>query len=74
MLVFIFQISPSSADDVQSALKFYNMEPSTGTQVYDTPDDNGNHAVWQAIPNITSEYLVSGEALYVDDIPSTTSE
>jgi hypothetical protein len=42
--------------------------------LHDTPDDNGNHAVWQPIPNITSEYLVSGEALYVDDIPSMTSE
>jgi hypothetical protein len=50
------------------------MEPSTGTQVYDTPDDNGNPAVWQPILNITSEYLVSGEALYVDDIPSMRSE
>ncbi|XP_060065945.1 xanthine dehydrogenase/oxidase-like [Ylistrum balloti] len=46
----------------------------SGTQVYDVPSDDGNRIVWKPVPNVSSEYVTSGEAQFVDDIPSFQSE
>ncbi|XP_060065947.1 xanthine dehydrogenase/oxidase-like [Ylistrum balloti] len=46
----------------------------SGTQVYDVPSDGGNRIVWKPVPNVSSEYLASGEAQFVDDIPTFQSE
>lgn len=52
----------------------FSTVPTSGVQVYDVPDEDGTHAVWKPIPNVTSEYITAGEAQFVDDIPNSTNE
>ncbi|XP_033724917.1 xanthine dehydrogenase/oxidase-like [Pecten maximus] len=48
--------------------------PVSGTQVYDVPSEDGNRIIWKPVPNVSSEYITTGEAQFVDDIPSFQSE
>ncbi|OWF46075.1 xanthine dehydrogenase/oxidase-like isoform X2 [Mizuhopecten yessoensis] len=46
----------------------------SGTQAYDVPSEDGHRIVWKPVPNVSSEYVTSGEAQFVDDIPTFQSE
>ncbi|XP_069120937.1 xanthine dehydrogenase/oxidase-like [Argopecten irradians] len=46
----------------------------SGTQVYDVPDDDGHRIVWKPLPNVSADYVTTGEAQFVDDIPACQSE
>lgn len=65
---------PESELAVTSAIDKLKLDPSSGIQIYDKPDDDGKHAVWQPVPNVGSEYIVSGEAVYIDDMPRLQNE
>ena len=70
---FTIQI-PDTDPQVTSATDKLPLDPSTGIQVYDMPDDDGVYAVWQPVPNVGSEYIVSGEAVFIDDMPRLQSK
>ncbi|XP_071153980.1 xanthine dehydrogenase/oxidase-like [Mytilus edulis] len=57
-----------------SAADKLKIDPSTGIQIYDVPDDDGKHVVWKPVPNVGSEYIVAGEAVFIDDMPKFSNE
>lgn len=57
-----------------SAIEDVKLDTSSGTQIFDKPDDDGKHAVWQPLPNVGSDYIVSGEAVFIDDLPQLSSK
>ena len=55
-----------------SSLEPLKLEPSSATQFYDgctEPGQADDDALGRPIPNVSSEAVVSGEAVYIDDMP-----
>ena len=49
------------------------MEPCSGTILYEPftdPDQSHTDSLHKPVPNVSSEAIVSGEAVYIDDMPS----
>ena len=50
------------------------MEPCCWTSLYEPftdPDQSPTDALHRPVPNVSSEAIVSGEAVYIDDMPAS---
>lgn len=67
------QEDPSSGPGALESKGSLGIVPCCGTQQYE-PFTNHNQidsdSLHKPVPNVSSEAIVSGEAVYVDDIPS----
>ena len=67
------QVMRSNPESDSNLVTSLGMVPCCGTQVYESftePGQSLTDSVHRPIPNVSSEAIVSGEAVYIDDIPS----